>query len=174
MKSSLKRLITIALILILGILSIARIICVNLEHHITETHTYKPGEKFKYNDLEVEVTEVNFYTADDMKKAYEEIPEEVLTDDEIVLRLEVENTTNKEMTFDISPFTLQVGLERGGSVDPYVYPYLNPGLSGTFTLKKDENQTVLLAFPIERMTLQNEEQIKLILSLYPEKYEIKI
>ena len=174
MKSSLKRLIIIALIFIWGIFSIVRIIFVNLDHQIIESHTYRQGEKFEYNDLEVELTEVNFYTADDMKKVYEEIPEEVLADDEIVLRLEVENTANKEVTFDVSPFTLQVGFERGGSVDPYIYPYLNPGLGGTFTLGKDEKQTVLLVFPIERMMLQTEEQIKLILSLYPKKYEIKI
>lgn len=76
--------------------------------------------------------------------------------------------------FNVTPFTLQVGIENGGAIDPYVYSYLNSGLSGKIIFEKEETQTVILAFPIERAALEAKEQIKLILALYPEKYEIRI
>ena len=76
--------------------------------------------------------------------------------------------------FRIAPFTLQVGIENGGAIDPYVYPYLNPGLNGKISFGEEETQTVMLVFPIEKTALEAKEQIKLILSLYPEKCEIRL
>lgn len=174
MKSSLKKIIIILLIIILGILSIVRIMYVNAKQHVREVYTYKAGETFEYNSFQVKVAEVNFYSADDMKSMYGEIPEEVLAENEIIIKVEVKNMADEGQTFNIAPFTLQIGIENGGSVDPYVYPYLNPGLSGNFVLEKEEMQTVMLAFPIEKAVLETKEQIKLILSLYPEKYEIEL
>ena len=116
--------------------------------------------------------EADIYSADDMKSMYQEIPEEVLAENEIIIAAEVKNISDEERTFNLSPFTLQIGMEHGGSVDPYVYPYLNPGVSGNIVLGKEETKTVKLAFPIEKDALEAGEQIKLILALYPVKYEI--
>ena len=113
-------------------------------------------------------------SADDMKSMYKEIPEEVLAANEIIIKAEVKNMVDEEQTFNITPFTLQIGMEYGGSVDPYVYPYLNSGVSGSVVLEKEETKTVMLAFPIEKDALEAREQLKLILSLYPTKYEIML
>ena len=96
----------------------------------------------------------------------------VLAENEIMIRTEVKNISDEERTFNLTSFTLQIGMEHGGSVDPYVYPYLNPGVSGSIVLGKEETKTVTLAFPIEKDALEAGEQIKLILALYPVKYEI--
>lgn len=172
MRRSYKKKAIILLAVIWGVLSIVRIVYVNSKQHVDGTHTYKTGETFEYKNFQVRAAEVNCYSADDMKEIYQEIPEDVLPENEIVIRLEVKNLANEEQIFNISSFTTQVGIERGSAIDPYVYPYLNPELSGSIALQKGEMQTVLLAFPIERSTLETKEQIKLILSLYPEKCEI--
>ncbi len=169
-----KRRIIVLLVIILEILSIARIAYVNLEQHVTKAHMYKSGEKFEYNDFQIEVTETDFYSSDNIEEVYGELPEDALVEKEIIIKLKVKNIANEEQILDISSFVLQVGLESGGSVDPYLFPYLNPGLNGSFTLKKGESQTVLLAFPIDSATEKDKEDIKLILSLYPEKNAIEL
>ena len=171
MRGSLKRVITFFLFMILGVLSIARIMYVNSEQYVRQTYTYKVGETFEYNGFQVRM-EADIYSADDLKSMYQEIPEEVLAENEIMIRTEVKNMADEEQTFNLTTFTLQIGMEYGGSVDPYVYPYLNPGVSGNIVLGKEETKTVMLAFPIEKDALEAGEQIKLILALYPVKYEI--
>ncbi len=174
MRSSLKKIIIVLLIIILGVLSIARIMYVNSRQHIDGTHTYKIGETFEYNGFQVKAEKVDFYSADDIKELYMEIPEEVLPEKEIVIRLEVKNMADEEQSFSLAPLTMQVGIEKGSAIDPYVYPYLNPELNGAPVLEKGETQIIMLAFPIEKAALEANEQIKLVLSLYPEKYEIEL
>lgn len=174
MRGSLKRGITFLLFMILGVLSIVRIMYVNAEQHVRQTYTYKVGETFEYRNFQIRVEKVDIYSADDMKSMYKEIPEEVLAANEIIIKAEVKNMVDEEQTFNITPFTLQIGMEYGGSVDPYVYPYLNSGVSGSVVLEKEETKTVMLAFPIEKDALEAREQLKLILSLYPTKYEIML
>ena len=82
MRSSLKKIIIVLLIIILGVLSIARIMYVNSRQHIDGTHTYKIGETFEYNGFQVKAEKVDFYSADDIKELYMEIPEEVLPEKE--------------------------------------------------------------------------------------------
>ena len=174
MKRSLKKVTFILLTIALGVLSIVRISNVNSKQHVDEVHTYEIGETFEYNDFRIKVATVNFYSADDMKNMYAEIPEEMLPETELVIKIEVENVTDKESVFDVEPLTLQEGLESGGSIDPYVYPYLNPELGGSVVLEKEEEKTVMLAFPIETTAIEAKGEIKLILSLYPKKYEVKL
>lgn len=171
MRVSKKRVIVFCLLMIMGVLSVVRIMYVNAEQQVRQAYTYKTGETFEYKGFQIRM-EADIYSADDLKSMYQEIPEEVLAENEIIITAEVKNMADEEKTFNLTPFTLQIGMEHGGSVDPYVYPYLNPGVSGSIVLGKEETKTVMLAFPIEKDALEAEEQIKLILSLYPEKYEI--
>lgn len=166
--------IIILLVIISGALSIMRIMYINSRQHVRKMHTYKIGETFEYDNFQMKAADANIYSADNMKNMYKEIPEEVLEENEIIIKLEVKNMADEEQMFNITPFTLQVGIENGGAIDPYVYPYLNPGLSGKIIFEKEETQTLMLAFPIERAALKAKEQIKLILALYPEKYEIRL
>lgn len=174
MRSSSKKIIIILLIIILGVLSIARIMYVNSKQRIDGTHTYKIGEMFEYNGFQVKAEKVDFYSADDLKQLYQEIPEEVLPEKEMVIKLEVKNTTDVEQTFSLAALTMQIGIEKGSAIDPYVYPYLNPKLKGDPVLEKKETQIIMLAFPIQKAALEAKEELKLILSLYPKKYEIEI
>lgn len=171
MRVSKKRVIIFFLLMIMGVLSVVRIMYVNAEQQVRQTYTYKAGETFEYNGFQIRM-EADIYSADDLKSMYQEIPEEVLAENEIMIRTEVKNISDEERTFNLTPLTLQIGMEHGGSVDPYVYPYLNPGVSGNIVLGKEETKTVKLAFPIEKDALEAGEQIKLILALYPVKYEI--
>ncbi|EOS40447.1 hypothetical protein C808_01418 [Lachnospiraceae bacterium M18-1] len=174
MRSSLKKRIIILLVIIFGGLSITRIMYINSRQHVRKVHTYKAGETFEYDHFQIKAADVNIYSADNMRDMYKEIPKEVLAENEIVIKLEVKNIADEERMFHIAPFTLQVGIENGGAIDPYVYPYLNPGLSGKISFEEEETQAVMLVYPIERAALEAKEQIKLILSLYPEKYEIRL
>ncbi len=174
MRGSLKRGITFLLFMILGVLSIVRIMYVNAEQHVRQTYSYKVGETFEYTNFKIRVEKVDIYSADDMKSMYKVIFFKQKTAYEIVIKTEVKNMADEEQTFNITPFTLQIGMEYGGSVDPYVYPYLNSGVSGSVVLEKEETKTVMLAFPIEKDALEAREQLKLILSLYPTKYVIMI
>ena len=167
MRVSKKRVIIFFLLMIMGVLSVVRIMYVNAEQQVRQTYTYKAGETFEYNGFQIRM-EADIYSADDLKSMYQEIPEEVLAENEIIIAAEVKNISDEERTFNLSPFTLQIGMEHGGSVDPYV----NPGVSGSIVLGKEETKTVMLAFPIEKDALEAGEQIKLILALYPVKYEI--
>ena len=171
MRVTKKRVIIFFLLMIVGVLSVVRIMYVNAEQQVRQVYTYKTGETFEYNGFQVRM-EADIYSADDLKSMYQEIPEEVLAENEIMIRTEVKNMADEEQTFNLIPFTLQIGMEHGGSVDPYVYPYLNPGVSGNIVLGKEETKTVTLAFPIEKDAWEAGEQIKLILALYPVKYEI--
>lgn len=172
MRESQKRVIIFFLFMILGALSIVRIMYVNAEQHVRQSYTYKVGETFEYTNFQIKIKKVDVYSADDMKSMYKEISEEVLAENEIIIEAEVKNMEDEEQTFNITPFTLQIGMEYGGSVDPYVYPYLNSEIGGSIVLEKEETKIVTLAFPIEKEALEAREQLKLILSLYPEKYEI--
>ena len=58
--------------------------------------------------------EADIYSADDMKSMYQEIPEEVLVENEIIIAAEVKNISDEERTFNLSPFTLQIRMEHGG------------------------------------------------------------
>lgn len=174
MKRSLKKVTFILLTIALGVLSIVRISNVNSKQHVDEVHTYEIGETFEYNDFRIKVATVNFYSADDMKNMYAEIPEEMLPETELVIKIEVKNIAEEKQAFNAAPLTLQVGIEKGSAVDPYVYPHLNPESSGNVTLEKGETKIVTLAFPIEKTALEAKEQIKLILSLYPAKYEVDL
>lgn len=171
MRVSKKRVIIFSLLMIMGVLSVVRIMYVNAEQQVRQVYTYKAGETFEYKGFQIRM-EADIYSADDMKSMYQEIPEEVLAENEIIIAAEVKNISDEERTFNLTSFTLQIGMEHGGSVDPYVYPYLNPGVSGSIVLGKEETKTVTLAFPIEKDALEAGEQIKLILALYPVKYEI--
>lgn len=174
MKSSLKKIILILLIIILVVLSILQIRNINSKQHVDEVHTYKIGETFEYNDFQVKVAAIDFYSAADMKSMYAEIPEEMLVENELIIKAEIKNMADDKQSFNITPLTLQVGIEKGSAIDPYVYPYLNPELSGSVVLEKEEKKTVMLAFPIEKTAVESKEQIKLILSLYPKKYEVNL
>lgn len=172
MRSFSKKVFIVLVIVILGVSSIIRIVYVNSKQQTGKAYTYEVREKFEYNDFQIKVNEAKVYSADDMKAMYEEIPEEMLAEDEILIKLEVKNIANEERIFNIESFTLQIGMESGGGVDPYVYPYVNPDANRSSTFEKKEIRTVMLAFPIERTTLEKDKRLKLILSLYPEKYEI--
>ena len=75
MRGSLKRVIIFFLFMILGVLSIVRIMYVNEEQHVRQTYTYKVGETFEYRNFQIRVEKVDIYSADDMKSMYKEIPE---------------------------------------------------------------------------------------------------
>ena len=174
MKIYLKKIIMIFLLVVLGILSVVRIMYVNAKQHVKEVYTYQVGETFEYNNFQLKVEEVNIYNVDDMKRMYKEIPQEVLPENEMLIKVEVKNIGNEEQVFNVIPFTLQCGIERGSSLDPYVYPYVNPELNGSVVLGKEESQTVTLAYPVNESALERKGEIKLILSLYPIKYQITL
>ena len=77
--------------MILGVLSIVRIMYVNAEQHVRQTYTYKVGETFEYRNFQIRVEKVDIYSADDLKSMYKEIPEEVLAANEIIIKAEVKN-----------------------------------------------------------------------------------
>lgn len=174
MRSFSKKVFIVLVIVILGVSSIIRIVYVNSKQQTGKAYTYEVGGKFEYNDFQIKVNEAKVYSADDMKAMYKEIPEEMLAEDEILIKLEVKNIANEERTFNIESLTLQIGMESGGGVDPYIYSYVNPDANGNSTFEKEEMRTVMLAFPVERTVLKTNEKLKLILSLYPKKYEIEL
>lgn len=172
MRKFLKRKCMILIMIILVVLSAVRIYTVNEKQRVKETHTYGIDEAFVYDGFQVRVREANYYSADKIKELCKEIPEEVLSENEMLIELEIKNQKTENHTFSITPFTLQIGMENGGSIDPYLFPYLNPKLGGNIPFEKEETKTVTLAFPIEKGVWEAKKQIKLMLSLYPEKYEI--
>ena len=157
MRSFSKKVFIVLVIVILGVSSIIRIVYVNSKQQTGKAYTYEVGEKFEYNDFQIKVNEAKVYSADDM-----------------LIKLEVKNIANEERTFNIESLTLQIGMESGGGVDPYIYSYVNPDANGNSTFEKEEMRTVMLAFPVERTVLKTNEKLKLILSLYPKKYEIEL
>lgn len=84
MRSSLKKIIIILLVIILGALSITRIMYINSRQHVRKVYTYKTGETFEYGNFQMKAADVNIYSADNMKNMYKEIPEEVLEENEII------------------------------------------------------------------------------------------
>ena len=91
--------------MIVGVLSVVRIMYVNAEQQVRQVYTYKTGETFEYKGFQIRM-EADIYSADDMKSMYQEIPEEVLAENEIIIAAEVKNISDEERTFNLSPFTL--------------------------------------------------------------------
>ena len=79
MRVTKKRVIIFSLLMIMGVLSVVRIMYVNAEQQVRQVYTYKAGETFEYNGFQIRM-EADIYSADDMKSMYQEIPEEVLAD----------------------------------------------------------------------------------------------
>ena len=87
MRSFSKKVFIVLVIVILGVSSIIRIVYVNSKQQTGKAYTYEVGEKFEYNDFQIKVNEAKVYSADDMKAMYKEIPEEMLAEDEILIKL---------------------------------------------------------------------------------------
>lgn len=174
MKTSGKKFIVVILAILLGVLSIVRICYVNSAQCVKKTNTFKVGETFKYQDFQIEVTEAEVYTAAALKNKYKDVPEDAIDENDIIIKLTIKNIGKSEKELDIGTFTMQDGVEGGGGTNPYLYPYLNSNPSGIITFDKYSEQTIVLAFPTERTKKGYDEKLKLILALYPEKYEIKL
>lgn len=174
MKASGKKFIVVILAILLGVLSIVRICYVNTVQHVKKTNTFQVGETFEYQDFQIEVTEAEVYTAKSLKNKYQDVPKEAIDENDIIIKLRIKNIGENEKEFHVGTFTMQDGVEGGGGTNPYLYPYLNSNTSGTPTIEKSGEQTITLAFPTERTKKGNDGELKLILALYPEKYEIKL
>lgn len=174
MKTSGRKFIAVILAVLLGVLSIVRICNVNTVQYVKKTNTFQVGETFEYQDFQMEVTEAEIYTAAVLKNKYQDVPEEAIDENDIIIKLRIKNIGENEKGLDIGAFTIQDGVESGGGTNPYLYSYLNSNTSGTFTIEKSGEQMITLAFPTERTKKENDGELKLILALYPEKYEIKL
>lgn len=174
MKSSSKKRIILLMIIVVGIASVIRIRYINTVQRTTGVHSYKLNERFEYSGFEFEAVEAALYTAAEMQSKFKEIQFDALDENDLLITLKIKNLTEEEKTVNITTFTLQCGLENGGGVNPYLYPYLNPETGGGARLGSGEERMIQLAFPVEETAVKSEEQLKLIISLYPEKYEIII
>ena len=96
MRVTKKRVIIFSLLMIMGVLSVVRIMYVNAEQQVRQTYTYKAGETFEYNGFQIRM-EADIYSADDLKSMYQEIPEEVLAENEIMIRTEVKNISDEDL-----------------------------------------------------------------------------
>lgn len=173
MKTARKKFIVVILAILFGVLSIVRICHVNTVQHVKKINTFKVGEMFKYQDFQIEVTKAEIYTATALKNKYQDVPEDAIDENNIIIKLRIKKIGKNDKELDIGAFTIQDGVEGGGGTNPYLYPYLNSNSSGMTTFEKSNEQTIILAFPIER-TKKYDKNLKLILALYPEKYEVKL
>lgn len=167
------------LILILSVAvfvgSVSRIIYVNtIEFPCNHKYTYNMGETFNSEGLEIEVLSKDICSLNDMKEQYTELPEECLDDYDMVVEISIKNITSDEGSFDVTKLTLSKGIDTGGGTNPYIYQYLNSDVGMNITVNKNETKKVKVAYPLEKDDIEQEQEFKLVFSLYPEKKVVKL
>ncbi|MCD8006500.1 MAG: hypothetical protein LUF29_05930 [Oscillospiraceae bacterium] len=165
----------VAIIAVIAIALTARVVYVNaIEYRFTEKAVYSTGETFTLHDLELTFTYDGIYSSEELTKIYGEEVLSYCDESDLILTIEITNSTGEEKTLDLISLRMQYAYTSGGGINPYLFAYLNPNIGSKCTIESAETLTAILPYPYDWDTFGTEKPYDLVLSLYPENVRVRI
>jgi len=165
-----KNIIIIFFIIILSLIAMIRIIYLNTQKYpLLPAQNYTLQDEINNDGFLICFNNYQIYNANQLKEYYyDESSSSFMDESDIIFNVSIKNTTSEDKKINLEKFTMQNGYITGGGINPFLFNCLNTDLQ-SLTLEPNEEIKVLLPYPY-----LSDKDIKLILSLYPQKISVNI